>query len=524
MSKVTAFKPVRHSLESLLGEGYIEAVVSAQAALTGRGAASLRRLAQSEVDFFPRSLQERLARLLPKVGSPVAAALARPRRGAPTYAFDAADKPTTAPLAGLGYYRVGQDGRLYFISKSEHYHAPLGHNFPGYTLIEYARKLGLSNPTHNNTRGYITRLLEEQLIRTANGLAQSDKAGLQRVLRSRARSTLNRTINLQTGSLAVEAGIKMMLARFHKIQAESDKPKYQNLTPVILVLGDDEGGLQGNYHGTTALTQMMRGMWPGIAEGLETSGVMKVAAIRPNRIADAEAAFKRYEKRPFKIAGFCHELVMMNYGGRLLDRDFIRGVYKLCRAHDVPVLADEIQSCLWSPQLYMFREYALRPTLVAIGKGFPGGQSAASRLLFSASMDCLPLFGALVTNGQEELASLSYLITIRWAQDNSAVIRKMGDYYQQALRRLARKHSAVVTGIDGSGHLAAVRFDDLETANAMVKSVNQAGFDISVQTYKADCPPCALTKLPIIVGYRAVDAFIAQMDMALRTISHGSGA
>jgi hypothetical protein len=36
----------------------------------------------------------------------------------------------------LGYYRVGEDGRLYLMTKSEHYHAPLGHAFPGYTLIE----------------------------------------------------------------------------------------------------------------------------------------------------------------------------------------------------------------------------------------------------------------------------------------------------------------------------------------------------------------------------------------------------
>ena len=60
-------------------------------------------------------------------------------------------------------FRVGEDGRLWLISKSEHYHVPLGHGFPGYALLDRARRLGIPNATHNNTRGRITRLLEEEL-------------------------------------------------------------------------------------------------------------------------------------------------------------------------------------------------------------------------------------------------------------------------------------------------------------------------------------------------------------------------
>ena len=71
--------------------------------------------------------------------------------------------------SALGIFRVGEDGRLYLISKSEHYHTPLGHGFPGYTLLDCARQLGIPNATHNNTRGQITRLLEEELVAAVNG-------------------------------------------------------------------------------------------------------------------------------------------------------------------------------------------------------------------------------------------------------------------------------------------------------------------------------------------------------------------
>jgi hypothetical protein len=38
------------------------------------------------------------------------------------------------PLSAFGVTRIGEDGKIYLISKSKHYHAPPGHGFPGYKL------------------------------------------------------------------------------------------------------------------------------------------------------------------------------------------------------------------------------------------------------------------------------------------------------------------------------------------------------------------------------------------------------
>ena len=37
-------------------------------------------------------------------------------------------------LSAFGVTRIGEDGKIYLISKSKHYHAPPGHGFPGYKL------------------------------------------------------------------------------------------------------------------------------------------------------------------------------------------------------------------------------------------------------------------------------------------------------------------------------------------------------------------------------------------------------
>jgi len=259
----------------------------------------------------------------------------------------------------------------------------------------------------------------------------------------------------------------------------------------------------------------MRGMWPELYAVSREHG-FRVAAIRPNSLPDLEQAFAAYEQGLFKIAGFFHEIVMMNYGGRLLSREFLRRAYELCRLHDVATVVDEIQSCLWAPGLFLYREYGLHPSFVAIGKGFPGGEYAASRLLFSSAFDSLTQFGALVTNGQEELAALSYLVTMRWALANQEVTREIGEYYEARVRDLADHFPKVVVGVVGCRHLTCLRFNDSSIATGFAQSLQERGLDMSAQTYKADCPPSILTKLPLIAGYEVVDFILDRMKEALR--------
>jgi len=411
-------RTISRSLSDLLGKDYISSVCAAQSFLSGVSVSELESLGNEQVDFFPESFQLHLESLLDKIGSQVCQVFSKTVVGAGTASFKEAQKNEMSPLSGLGFIRIGENGKAYFMGKSEHYHASLGHHFPGYRLLENARKMGICNVTHNNTRGYITRLLERELIRLANGLQKEDKAALEEVLRSEKPQVLNRVINLETGSLAVEASLKMMLARFYRLDSSFDYPKYTGRKPVFLVMADMQGGKQANYHGTTILTQLLRGMWPDFAESLEENGQYLVKPVRINDYNHFKEIVDRYDHGPYKVAGFFHELLLMNYGGIKLSQAFVDSSHALCHERDIPVTIDEIQSCMWSPELFLFKEYKSRPDFVSVGKGFPGGQYPASKILTTAEMDSLNQFGALVTNGQEELASLAYLITIEFAESN----------------------------------------------------------------------------------------------------------
>jgi acetylornithine/succinyldiaminopimelate/putrescine aminotransferase len=510
---------VKLSLRELLGSAYMDAVVAGAAVLTELEAEEAAALADEQVEFLPEAFIRKADRLLNQVGEPLIPGLRHAVEGAPTDAFRKASNLKASPLGGLGYLRLGEDGRLYLSTKSEHYHTPLGHNFPGYRLIDHARKLGITNAAHNNTRGYITRLLERELVRTANGISRDDARALERVLSSREPHVLNRVINLETGSLACEAGIKMMLSRFYKLDHTFPEPKYGGRIPVFFVMADHEGGAKANYHGTSVVAQTLRDMWPGMYRKLADAGIWRVCPVKINDYADFEAKFNQYNRPPFKAAGFIHEIILMNYGGIKLEQDYLQKVYALCHANDTPIMCDEIQSCMWYPDMFLFREYALNPDFVVIGKGFPGGQYPASRILTTAEMDTLNQFGALVTNGQEELASLAYLITMKFVEENKPYIRRMGGEFERKLRALAERHRSLIEKIEGKGHLSTLFFYEAEKAVQFTRLLNEACIDISAQTYKANCPPAALTKPPVIATEAMIEYFLKQMERALTEIA-----
>ena len=504
---------IKRSLVDLLGDDYTLSVCRAFGFVAGKPVKSLLKYATEKVEFIPENVAIRLKSLISKIGSTVVDPLPMPIEGASTEAFRIATNKGAAPLSGLGCFRIGEDGRLYLSSKSEHYHASLGHNFQGFKLLENARSIGILNATHNNSRGYITRKLERELVKWTNGLTSEQE--IDEAIKSTGSGVLNRVLNISTGSLAAEAGIKLMLNRFYREETVSAEPQHAGKTPVFFVIGDYEGGRKANYHGTTFLDQLFRDMWPEVYSSMDRAEILKIVPVRINDIQDFREKLKRYQSGKYKPAGFIHEIVLMNYGVILVEQEYLEQAYALCRKHEVPIMCDEIQSGIWYPEVFTFRKYGLKPDIVTLGKGFSGGHYAASRVITTGSLDSLSQFGALVTNGQQELASLSFLITLEFIQHNTGFINDIGKYYQDRLAGLVSEFPHILDGIDGLGHMSALRFKTIAFAEAFAKAVNKRCIDISIHTYKPSCPPSALTKLPLVATREIVDWMVGAMRVPL---------
>ena len=506
------FTSPKLSLQDILGKEYTATLVAANDALGMVERSEAERLATEKIDFYPEEKQKKNDSLLSRVGCEVIPHFTNNNDGAATAAFAKALSKDSAPVTGVGCFRLGEDGRLYLIGKSEHYHAPLGHRFDGYRLIDNARALGVLNATHNNTRGYITRLCERRLVQSANGIDWANDAETDRIIASTDHKVLNRVINLETGSLSVEAGIKMMLARFYKLSPEFPAPKYAGKIPVFFVMADNHGGKEANYHGTTVIAQTFRGLWPEFLEAAEKAEIYKVVSVSINDIDDFKAKIEKYNSGKYKTAGFLHEIVLMNYGGIKLTKEFLHGAYELCEEYDTPTLVDEIQSCMWYRGFFQFRLYDLKPDFVIIGKGFPGGEYPASKIICTAEYDTLNQFGALVTNGQEELASLAYLITMNFMRVVGGEVEAMGEKFEAGLKAIAARHPKTIVKAEGMQLLAALHFADVARASDFAKEMKHHYIDASAQTYKPHCPPALLLKPPVISTEATIDYILKVIE------------
>ena len=505
---------IKRSLADILGGEYIAAVCRARSVLSSRSYDELWAIANEKVDFYPECFAQQQEKLMDLVGKQVIPAFETTENGAPTSSYGAAQHNEMAPLGGQGVFRLGESGKLYFAGKSEHYQIPLGHEFPGYGLIEKAKELGILNATHNNTRGFITRTLERRLVACANSMDPADPK-LDEIMAKKEAGVITGVINLETGSLACEAALKMMLSRFYSL--DSTPAKYDGKIPVFLIMADNAGGITGNYHGTTIFAQTLRGMWPKFYGAAQENELYKVVSVPINDADMFAKIIETYNTGKYKTAGFCHEIILMNYGGIRLSEAYLHRAYELCHATDTPILCDEIQSCAWYDGCFLFKKYGLTPDFVSVGKGFPGGTYPASKILVSGAYDTLSQFGALVTNGQEELASLAYLITMEFIGANGEFIEKSGKYYHDRTKELAAKYPDICIDVEGDAHMTAICFATVEDAVKFTGIMNkELCVDVSAQTYKPNCPPVALTKLPLITTPTMIDKLLVLFDKALK--------
>ena len=503
-----------NSLIDLLGKEYCETIAKTATVLHGVSEQRAKELISTKVDFFPDDYKERIAALSGKIGEQIFDAFENDNKGASTQGYNKVTNTNASPIGCIGPYRVGEDGKLYLAAKSEHYHIPVGHNFPGYKLINFARELGIPNATHNNTRGYIARSLETKLICEINDIEECGQE-LKEILASKQPKVLNRILNIETGSLACEAGIKMMMTRFYAQDNLTKPAVHKGKVPVFFVMADSSGGFEANYHGTTIIAQTMRGLWPKFYKENDKNDIYKIVSVTINDIDDFKNKIQKYNKGKYKTAGFLHELVLMNYGAVKLDEEYIKQAYELCEQYDTPTMCDEIQSCMWYPGMFLFKIYGLEPDFIILGKGFSGGEYPSAKIVTTYEMDSMSQFGALVTNGQQELSSLAYLITMKFFADNTKEIGELGAYIEKLLEGVQQRHSSLIKKIEGKGHLLALHFDSLEDAGKFAKSVNAMCIDVSAQTYKPNCPPAALLKLPVIMSEELLGVMVNRFEAVI---------
>jgi len=168
------------------------------------------------------------------------------------------------------------------------------------------------------------------------------------------------------------------------------------------------------------------------------------------------SALERVLDRSF--AGVIAEVVQGEGGLACMSPEFARDLNRLCRAHDVILIADEVQTGLGrTGALFASRALGLEPDIVTLAKPLAGGLPLAAALIPAKVNDLIHVgeHGTTFGGGPVTTAVASRVWDLISSPGFLAEVRDKGEYLRGWLGRLAGAHPALGE-VRGRGMLLGV--------------------------------------------------------------------
>jgi acetylornithine/N-succinyldiaminopimelate aminotransferase len=164
-------------------------------------------------------------------------------------------------------------------------------------------------------------------------------------------------------------------------------------------------------------------------------------------------ALERLLDRTF--AGVIAEVVQGEGGLACMSPEFARTLNRLCRQHDVILIADEVQTGLGrTGALFASRALGLEPDIITLAKPLAGGLPLAATLIPAKVNDLIHLgeHGTTFGGGPVTTAVASQVWDLVSSPGFLAGVRDKGDYLRGRLERLAGSYP-FLGGVRGRGLL-----------------------------------------------------------------------
>lgn len=175
-----------------------------------------------------------------------------------------------------------------------------------------------------------------------------------------------------SGSTSVEVALKMALGYWKNIGA--------NRTRIL--------ALEHGYHGDTIGTMSAgaRGVFNAAYEPL----LFEVGRIPYPKPHHAQPTFDALEIacRNGDVAAFICEPLVLGAGGMLFyDADILKEMHRICKAHDVLFIADEVMTCFGrTGTIFACEQAGISPDIMCVAKGLTGGSIPLAVTLSTAAI------------------------------------------------------------------------------------------------------------------------------------------
>ncbi len=380
-------------------------------------------------------------------------------------------------LAGKGVFYITEGRKLFLDTTAGHYQMTWGYDHPVLMKnLQHALKTSIPWDCHSNIPGFFVKKLSEKLVQICN----PDK----NLIDVKDNSDLLNTVllGIATGSVACSTSMKLAINYFR-----ATKP---GLKKMVFI------SLNGNYHGTDFLMQRLRNMWNWVF-----SDNLIFEQVEPNDMDGLRGIFKRHQKN---IAAFYFEPVMMNREAILLKKDFIQEARNLTDSVDALMIVDEIQTCCWYPEIFMYKQFEITPDVLILGKGLTAGFHPLSAIVYKRKLDLLKQYDAISTNGNAPLPAFMALSCLNLIEKNLNKIAKLSEYYEESMKQLSLEFPDTIVSFQGKGFLSGLKFKNQQTAIQFHKKCLEKGIWLRVHAYY-EGHSTVLTKFALCVSKEVID-------------------
>lgn len=160
------------------------------------------------------------------------------------------------------------------------------------------------------------------------------------------------------------------------------------------------------------------------------------------------------------IAGIMVETVQGEGGIRPAAHEFLQGLRKLCDAHDILLILDEVQcGVARTGTLFAHEQYGIDPDIMAIAKGIGGGFPVGACLATERAAAGMVIGTHGSTYGGNPLAMAACMAVLDVVTEESflAQVRESGERLRAALEQMIPNHDDLFDSVRGLGLMLGLK-------------------------------------------------------------------
>jgi acetylornithine aminotransferase/acetylornithine/N-succinyldiaminopimelate aminotransferase len=364
-----------------------------------------------------------------------------------------------------------------------------------------------------NALGYnhpaITKTIAEQsqkLIHTSNLFYHEGQAEL--ALRLTERSGLDRAFFANTGTEAWEAALKLARAHAGVLRSEGK------------TIGTKFLALEQSFHGrtfgamSTTYKDKYREPFAPVVPGVEF--------VKLNDLADLRAKFSN------EVCAILVEAIQGEGGIRPLTQEFFAEARALASSTGALLIVDEIQAGMGrTGKWFAYQHYGIQPDVTTLAKPIAGGIPLGAVLCTEeVARSIHPGMHGTTFGGGPLACSVAIAVIDTIEKDGLlANATAVGDYFQQQLRSLAKRHDAVVD-VRGNGLMVAAELDSAELGKLTVAEMLKRHILINCtsDTVLRFLPPFILERAHVDTAIAALDEIFTEYATGQYAAGQGAAA